>query len=392
MQVFRLQYLFIGLLTFGCLASAQETPSLGDVARKLRTEHRDSGEAVNKASGADNSLSTARTAPSLKVTAGPIRDQTTAAYQDNLRNLFDAGRFDEIDRMAAAARRSKARLRGGYWELHIIYDGLCVPADGNFEAHIARLKRWVNQRPQSITPRVLLANAYNRYAWEARGDAYASQVSEDIMKVFEERVQLANRTLHDSISLEKDAEWYLVAQQLGILDGDLQQESALFAQAIALEPGYQYYYREMAEALLPRWMGEEGDAARFAAQMANQIGGKQGDLIYYHVGSFLWCHCDVNEDYKAFDWQRIKRGYMAQREMYGDSIASLTQIARIAYDGGDFVFADAMFTRLNGDRDEKIWPSKSFYDSAREYSRNFAREHPNEQDTKSGEKEPVSQP
>jgi Domain of unknown function (DUF4034) len=393
MSALKLRYLVIASLIFGSLASAQETSSLGDVARKLRTERKTTVNSPRKVAGiqAVDSLSTPPASGSIRVAPGPTKDQTTDSYEDNLRKLLESGRFEDIDELAAAARQSKTRLRGGYWELHILYEALSEPAspnpsDADFEAQVARLKRWGAQKPRSTTAQVALAIAYNKYAWNARGDTYANQVSEDTWKVFAERVQLAKKALDDSRSLERDAEWYLAFQQIGLSDGvDLQHMTALFKQAVAFEPGYQYFYREQAEALLPRWLGETGDAARFAAQVANEIGPKQGDLIYYHIATFLWCHCDINDDYKAFDWQRIKRGYQVQHEIYGDSISTLTQMARIAYDGGDYELADEMFTRLNGARDAKIMPSKEFYDAAREYSSGITREKAIEQARKEAE-------
>ncbi len=46
----------------------------------------------------------------------------------HIRNLLTAEKYEEIDRIAAAARVSKARLRGGYWELHILYGALNSPS------------------------------------------------------------------------------------------------------------------------------------------------------------------------------------------------------------------------------------------------------------------------
>ena len=83
---------------------------------------------------------------------------------------------------------------------------------------------------------------------------------------------------------------------------------ALFRKAVAFEPEYYYYYRMLADSLLPKWGGEEGEAARFAAAVADGIGGKKGDLIYFEIATTLVCACGkVHEQgINGLSWPRIK--------------------------------------------------------------------------------------
>ncbi len=145
---------------------------------------------------------------------------------------------------------------------------------------------------------------------------------------------------------------------------ELEGQKILFDQAVAFEPGYQYFYRAVAEMLMLRWFGEEGDIARFAEQATCQIGGKQGDLIYYHIGSYIACHCKADPEFESLDWQRIKRGYLVQRELYGDAGYAESQMARLAA-GRDWEFSEEIFNHLNGERDPIVWPSKEEYDRTR---------------------------
>jgi hypothetical protein len=368
------------LLTFlcvGCLASAQEGSSLGDVARKLRAKRDGAAATAPAPQSAFEPQAKMMATPSTQVIPGPVLDQTTSSYEENIRKLLMTEKYDEIDRIAAAARVSKARLRGGYWELHILYIGLnSFPgsdrADSEYEALIARLKRWIAQRPDSITARVALSSVYHSYAWKARGDTYADKVTDEGWRDFNERIQLAKNILHDSMTLKKDPEWYLMLQMVARDEGvELEGQKTLFDQAVAFEPGYQYFYRALAEMLMPRWFGEEGDIARFAEQASAKVGGKQGDLIYYHIGSYIWCHCKSNPEFESLDWPRIKRGYLVQRELYGDEGYAENQMARMAA-GRDWEFSDELFTRINGERDLEVFPSKEEFEQIRQDARLFA--------------------
>jgi hypothetical protein len=370
MRLPRPQVFLIACLFIGCIASAQEGSSLGDVARKLRAKR--DGAAATAPAPQSAMAPQAKTAapPSSQVVPGPVIEQTTSSYQANIRNLLAAGNYEEIDRIAAAARVSKARLRGGYWELHILYGAMNYPTGSNpsesdVEAFIARLKQWAAQRPASITPRVALATFYQNYAGAARGDGYAAEVSEEGWRGFHERIHMARQILQDSMALEKDAEWYLILQLVGRDEGvELEGQKILFNQAVAFEPGYQYFYRALGEMLMLRWLGEKGDIARFAEQVAARIGGKQGELMYYHIGSYIWCHCKSNPEFESLDWPRIERGYLIQRELYGDAGYAESQMARMAA-GRDWELSDEIFTHLNSERDPIVWPSKEEYDQIR---------------------------
>jgi hypothetical protein len=370
MRLLRPQVFLIACLFIGCLASAQEGASLGDVARRLREKR--SGAAATAPAPVSVAGSAAKPAASsaLKIVAGPVIDQTTSSYEANIRNLLAAGKYEEIDRIAAAARVSKARLRGGYWELHILYGAINYPSGSNpsesdMEAFIARLKQWAAQRPASITPRVALASVYQNYAGAARGDGYAAEVSEEGWRGFHERIHLARQVLQDSMALEKDAEWYLMLQMVAGAEGvELGGQKTLFDQAVAFEPGYQYFYRVLGMMLMPRWFGEEGDLARFAEQASDKIGGKEGDLIYYHIGSYISCFCKADPEFETLDWPRIKRGYLVQRELYGDAGSAESRMARLAA-VRDWEFSDELFTHLNGERDPIVWPSQEEYDRTR---------------------------
>jgi hypothetical protein len=141
--------------------------------------------------------------------------------------------------------------------------------------------------PQSTTAPIALADSYIAYAWDARGDGTADTVSDSGWKLFAEHMAKAKTILVDASASAKAKncpEWY--AAMLGVAQGqswDLDQTTALFEQAVASEPAYQYYYRAYANILLPQWSGEEGDAARFAEESANRIGGEAGDALYFLI-------------------------------------------------------------------------------------------------------------
>jgi hypothetical protein len=371
---------------------------LGDVARHIRAEKGNTSApaAINtnpaKASAAASPANAQ--APAAIVTAdkqapaigqfGPYATKEEFnlhfldRYEEGIRVLFEQEKFETLDQIASTARSTRSRLPGGFWTLHIIYSPLTDPAAGTYEAkeqewtaHLARLQRWVTQRPDSITARVALGESQLMYAWRARGGGYAGGVSADAWKIFGDRAELAAKTLMDASTLPtKCPEWYLSLQLVArALGQSKEMQAAIFEKSIAFEPDYQYFYRAQAELLLPRWEGEEGEMAVFAKNIADRVGGKKGDMIYYQIATYLNCACDSDSNLNGLEWPRIKRGYIALEGQYGESIDNLNTMAYMAGAGGDPIYAEELFGRIGEGWDQKIWHKKENFLMVRDWAK-----------------------
>jgi hypothetical protein len=170
----------------------------------------------------------------------------------------------------------------------------------------------------------------------------------------------------------KCPEWYLTMQLVArAQDRDRHEQTAIFEKAISFEPDYHYFYRTQAESLLPKWGGEEGQMASFAEQMADHIGGKKGDTIYYQIATFLNCACDADRKLNGMSWPRIKRGYAATEELYGQSILNLNAICYMASMSGDQLYAQKLFVDIGERWYPFIWHTRKTFDEARIYA-NFS--------------------
>jgi hypothetical protein len=375
---------------------SQETQSLGDIARRIRAD-KDKASAPATLSTAPNAGGGASSAvPSAKVEPAIADKQPTASgqyapyatreefnlhlldrYQEGIRALFQQEKFEVLDKTADAARATKARLPGGFWTIHLIYSALMTPAEGTYDAsendwtsQLVRLQRWTAQRPDSITARVALGGAQLQYAWRARGGGYADKVTDDGWRLFQQRAEMAAKTLMDASSLPaKCPEWFLTTQLTArALGQSKEMQTAIFEKAIAFEPDYQYFYRAQAEMLMPKWEGEEGEMAAFAGHVADRIGGKKGDIIYFQIAVVLNCGCDNDRGLNGLSWPRIKRGYTDLEEQYGEFVGNLNGMAYMAGMAGDIAYAHEMFTRIGEGWDETLWHKKANFEMVRQWA------------------------
>jgi hypothetical protein len=280
------------------------------------------------------------------------------------------GNYDEIDRLAEKLRSEKTRLPGGVWKLLHLYEGLRAPDRSHPEDQIARLNAWIAARPQSITPRVALAEVYLKYAWAARGSGLADTVTDDGWRLFAERAAKAKKVLDDSTNLTPMCpEWFSKMQTVALAqDWDAERTAALFEQAIKFEPDYIYFYNAYTHYLLPKWDGKPGDDAAFAKKSADAVGGPKGDFLYFHIGMAVLATNNGKVDTEDMDWGRLQRGYQALIGLYGVTNFDTNQLAMFAWRFHDRAVASEAFAQIGDKWSKGVWKKRDRFDKARAWA------------------------
>jgi len=293
--------------------------------------------------------------------------QALDEYRDAIAGLLKQEKFAELDCLADAARAGKTRFPGGAWKLRNIYIGLDSPKPGHptqedWLRHMELVQLWGQRKPNSVTAMIALSESYASYGWDARGDGYSNSVSESGWKLFGERMAKAKSILDENSALaSKCPDWYIAMQK--VAEGqswDLRQVTALFQQAVKFEPDYSYYYRIYANYLLPKWSGEEGDAARFAEDTADRVGGEAGDILYFQIAEGILCGCQEPE-FDHFSWPRLQKGFAALEKKYGVSMSLVNSFALMASKSSDWVAADAAFKRIGDNWSEEKWITEAWF-------------------------------
>lgn len=302
--------------------------------------------------------------------------QGIRAYKEAIVDLLERLDFDKLDCIADAARSTKARFPGGLWKLRNIYVALDEPqghvTEEDWNTRLFLLKRWTATKPNSVTAHVALAGAYVSYAWDARGSGTSDSVTDSGWKLFNERLETAKAILDNNSALtEKCPESYLVMQRI-VQGQETKQEATLLKRAIAFDPSYYYYYRIHATLLLPKWYGEDGDASKFAADSADGVGGKDGDILYFQIAGGLVCACDDQPEFNRMSWERIQKGSAAAEQKYGSSMTNLNLVALMASEFQDSVAADAAFKRIGDDWDQKTWITETYFKQIKSWASEFA--------------------
>src|SRR5579884_1227655 len=353
----------------------QAQDSLGDIARKIRNAKEGESPEAKAASGKAQ-----QNAYDLNLAMNLIAEKDPEQYSASVRLLLEQEKFVVLDDVAAAERNNKTRFAGGEWKLYTLYQavespwgsGPGIPADWN--AFFGRLNRWVAQQPASITARVSLAAAELMYAQQAKAIAPAGSATPESMRLFTERLKQAETTLNQASDLqEKCPEWYGVMMQVGRAEGwEMEDLNVLFQRAVAFEPQYHYLYQQQAYTLMPGVRGHEGEPEKFAEETANKLGGKPGDILYWHITQSILTNAELSKLPQHFVWSRALIGYQDLVEQYGASAQRQNQIALMAAKFGDYTTADDLLLQLGDHWDKSVWGSQEYFDKVKAWARNSA--------------------
>ena len=306
----------------------------------------------------------------------PSNDPDERAFAQNIYELLRQRDFQKLEELGASVINNKARFKGGTWKSYdfdqTLSDppGELSPDDAAWESHISMLQEWANRSPDSILAKTALANAYIGYAWYARGDGWASSVKPEAWTKVNERIEHASKIAEEALKLQKEYTGYfeLLLLLAKVQGWERKSFDAAFDAAVKFEPTYYYFYLRKAEYLMPRWQGAQGEWEDFAERTKADLGGKQGQEMYFVIVS------DISGNYgnEFFDqnrvsWQETKKGFELWKKDFGMDRYRLSQLGRLAIHANDPPTACAIFSQLQGDNDFEpdVWVNRKEFESYR---------------------------
>ncbi|HEX4002775.1 MAG TPA: hypothetical protein VHX36_09005 [Candidatus Acidoferrales bacterium] len=325
-------------------------------------------------------LSVALPSEALASAGGPSDgSEQEEEYKNQIAMDFARKDYGELEKRAQADLSPTARFGGGVWRLWGYYEGLSVPpagdsaTDDDWNAQIDALKAWVAAQPDSSAARLALAGAYDSFGFRARGVGYANTVSNDGWRLFNERLAMTATTLVAAAKLkDKSPYWFSLMYDVALAQGwDKSQAKALLDAAISFEPSNYHVYRQYANFILPKWYGEEGDVQSFAEEVSTQIGGEEGDFVYFEIATTIACGCDKAQDQaelQSLSWPRIESGYAAMEHLYGHSSLKTSRFAYLAFIENDKAAAQAAFAVTGNKWNPIAWPRHSYFLQAQSWA------------------------
>jgi hypothetical protein len=310
-----------------------------------------------------------------------VDDEATKArveIRDEVLRLLNGRDFRGLDAMAQKFRESKQIFAQGDWALTFFFTELCdLPeeaSEADWQARVQLLRDWFEQDPESITPRIALARGLLAYAWVARGEGWASEVTPEGRRLMHERMAEARRILIAAANLpEKCPAWHSTRLKVALDDGTSRAEyDQIFAEAVRMWPDYHIFHEIRANYLLARWHGEPGEWEAFAAKSADDLGGEQGDVLYAQI---VWA-MHASRIYgnpiaeTALEWARVQRGFEALCRQFPNSLSARSEFCSISgfAPSGARKLMRSMYPLLGNRVDLSIWQTMERYEKDRQWA------------------------
>jgi tetratricopeptide (TPR) repeat protein len=244
------------------------------------------------------------------------------------------------------------------------------------EAVLKALVRWTEERPDSVTAQLALANGYLMMGLAARGTKYADAVPEKGFAVLESRLKQAGEVLKQTMPYRRqDPMWYLTAMNVALFQGwKRADEDTLYREAVQAFPSCDELHIRRINCLMPRWHGEPGEWEQEAAQLAERRARerrspKEGDLLYARL---VWYVRGTQTNiFKLTDasWPRTQRGMEELLHRYPHSLEVASGYCVLAGSGRDTALVQKLHReRLKGKVDLDQWRTRSFFMQTRTWA------------------------
>ncbi len=298
--------------------------------------------------------------------------------QNQVKELFDREKYEELESLVSRIRENKERFIGGDWKLEYFYLGLRTAYKQldtqNMLAKEQNFARWRSNYPNSVTTCIAWADYLKEIAWRYRGNGYADSVSLEGWKKFQEYLERIPLLFDEAQKLsEKDAHLYAVMITVGNAIGF--NKELLFeylGKGLILNPDYFPLYVRMTTILLPRWQGVSGEVEKFADSVLNDTQSAHGYAFYALIADKVRSYVGWNDFLKFnFPWDKIKKGFDELLIQYPANFYYLNAYAQFACIYKNKSVAKVLFDKIGNLWDgssEEIWREKKILDSNRAWS------------------------
>ena len=323
-------------------------------------------------------------APATTELASTVTDDVERKkFRDELILLLDQENFAELERIAHAVTTRKDRFPGGDWKLSRFYEsvgstpGMPKQADRtDYGKRIVKIRKWIDQKPDSIYANIALGEAQIGYAWQLRGGGFANMVDDQEFENFHKALKEADQILNKMAGRGKECvEWFRAKQSIGTgLGWDRDEMMKLWESAVSAEPLFYTVYSGHAYYLLPRWHGKSGDWENFTVSAVTTVSKthdkQEADILYSEICWRMSRFYSGSEFFKQnkVNWLAIKRGFKERQQRYGESIRYLNAFCNLAGSAGDKPTARALMQRIGDRWEPDFWIEKKYFDGYKKWA------------------------
>lgn len=321
------------------------------------------------------SRSTAAQQPELHLIS--TSGQAAALQPPRAKPEIDIRNWKAVEARLKSDRETLKVNENGYFALPNTYHWAVEPEYQQMAGYaevIDVLEGHLDEHPDSASLRIALAKAYVYWGAEARGDGWASSVTEEGWRLLHERVEKAYALLEEAEALKpSDPQLFAEFVQVAMYKSDIPKEQVYrwVAEGRKLAPTYYPLYMAMADYLLPRWHGEPGDVEQFAASLVELIPGDDGLEAYARVVMEVKAYESSSDNtlvWGSFDKKLLSQGAEVLARRYPQSQRMVSFAANCVFVAQDREAAQRILPLLGKyDPKQSYLPGENAYKAFRQW-------------------------
>jgi len=254
--------------------------------------------------------------------------------------LFMGGEYSTLDSLISQSAQRLEDLPDGSSTLTGIFaglDNLMTWGHVRLDEALSHIAGWRRAVPGSAEPDLLEAEIFRTWAWSARGEGAAPDVSRQAWALFAYRTEMAAAAMEDAKSLARsNPHWYELSLDVGVDQSDtVTRLRVLFDEGLQRFPGYLPLYGSMLRVLMPRWFGSYQMIDQLIRELSGVSGTElHGDLALY--ARLYWVYASLERDEidiftdALAQWPTMKTGFVELRKLHPRSDAVLNGFAKLA--------------------------------------------------------------
>jgi len=295
----------------------------------------------------------------------------------NARLMFVEEKFDELEKIASQLRLQNPRSTDSGFQLSGYYNSICLFWEDYkppLEQSMLKLaEKWIEQKPDSVTPRIVKAKLLSGSGWRARGKGYAYTVTEQGWHAFESEHKKAWDVLASAEKLNnKDPELYATrldfCRALGKSRRDIND---IFYKGIEVSKNYYPLYQQMGQILLPRWFGKRGELEAFACKAVDITAPDEGESLYAVIAEVTIPYLGENVEQfleYGFSYDRLKTAYRDLLKRCPGSNYHMNSFCLIASLYKDRKTAEELFGKIGDNWNWDVWHYQRVFDKYRNWA------------------------
>ncbi len=299
--------------------------------------------------------------------------ETRSEIKNNVKALFYAGNYEQLNKIGSSYRDDKLRTSSGLWKLTLYSVGLSsIPntkiKDSNYWLNLKkRSLKWLELDNKSSFAHLFYVDILINEAWMHRGSGWAYNVRKENWEPFYETIEEAKKYLIKNREInEVDPRWYekmlTIAKAQSWDEGEFHD---LLNEALNKYPQFYEIYFRAINYLQPRWHGSVEEIENFARYASKKNGNGMYARIYWYVSQAEFGN-ELFTKSKA-RWADMKLGIDDVISVYPDQW-NINNFALFSCLAKDKEMTGKLINMIQGEPMIKVWRDAKFFDYCQSFN------------------------